>query len=225
MRVIVFGASGTAGGAVLEACVKSAEVEEVRIVVRRPLGRTETKVKEFVHRDYGEYGAIAEAFRGVDAVLFCLGISVTQVSKEEYVKVSHDYPVAAARMLKQESPGGVLHYISGAGTNAEGRAFWRQVKGKTEKELMGEYEAVCWRPAFIDAKPSGNLPKVFVALTPVLRLMRPMKKWYVLGEDLGGAMLEATREGMRERTVENAEIRELGEAWWRRGGGTGEERG
>jgi uncharacterized protein YbjT (DUF2867 family) len=211
MKILLFGASGTAGGAVLQACLNTPVVEEVRVIVRRTLGRTEIKVREFVHTNYLDYTAVTEAFRAVDACLFCLGTSVTQVSKEEFVKISHDYPVAAAKMLKKESLGAAFHYISGAGTRADSRTLWSKVKGQTENELMELVEADCWRPAFIDAEPSASLPKVYAVLRPALRLLRPFRSLYVAGEDLGRAMLEATRENLRRRVIENAEIRELAE--------------
>jgi hypothetical protein len=52
------------------------------------LRRTEVKQREFVHTNYLDYTAVTEAFRAVDACLFCLGTSVTQVSKEELVKIA-----------------------------------------------------------------------------------------------------------------------------------------
>lgn len=211
MKMLLFGASGTAGGAVLQACLDTPVVEEVRIIVRRPLGRTEAKLREVVHANHLDYGAVAEAFGAVDACLFCLGTSVTQVSKEAFVKISHDYPIGAARMLKAESPDAAFHYISGKGTRAESSTFWSKVKGQTENELMELVEADCWRPAFIDAEPSASLPKVYGVLRPALGLLRPFRSLYVAGEDLGRAMLEATKENMRRRVIENAEIRELAE--------------
>jgi uncharacterized protein YbjT (DUF2867 family) len=216
MKILLFGASGTAGGAVLQACLDTPVVEEVRAIVRRTLGRSETKLHEFVHRNYLDYAAVAGAFRAVDACLFCLGTSATQVGKDEYVKISHDYAIAAAQMLKSESPAAAFHYISGQGTRAGSRTFWSKVKGQTENELMELVGADCWRPAFIDAKPSASLPKVYALLRPALRLLRPFRSLYVAGEDLGRAMLQATREGFRRRVIENAEIRQLAErfvAW------------
>ena len=211
MRILLFGASGTAGSSVLQACLDTAVVQEVRVIVRRPLGRTEAKLREVVHTNYLNYAAVAEAFRGVDACLFCLGTSVTQVSKEEFVKISHDYPIAAAEILKTQSPEAAFHYISGAGTRAESSTFWAKVKGQTENELMELVGADCWRPGFIDAEPSASLPKMFAVLRPALRLLRPFRSLYVAGEDLGRAMFEATREKMRRRVIENAEIRKLAE--------------
>ena len=217
MKILLFGASGTAGGAVLRACLAATAiqkgvtplVEEVRVIVRRPLGRTDPKVREFVHTNYLDYSAVADAFRSVDACLFCLGISVTQVSKEEFVKISHDYPVAAAKTLKTLAPGAAFHYISGSGTRADSRTFWSKVKGQTENELMELVGAICWRPAFIDAEPSASIPKMYAMLRPALRLLRPFRSLYVAGEDLGRAMLQATKENLRRRVIENEEIRDL----------------
>lgn len=209
MNILLFGASGTAGGAVLQSCMDAPVVNEVRAIVRRPLGWTDAKLWEIVHADFLDYAQVADAFRGVDACLFCLGISVTQVSKEEFVKISHDFPIAAAKVLQAESPGAAFHYISGAGTRAESTTFWSKVKGETENELMELVGAVCWRPAFIDAAPSASLPKVYAVLRPALRLLKPFRSLYVDGEDLGRAMLQATKENMRRRLIENAEIREI----------------
>jgi uncharacterized protein YbjT (DUF2867 family) len=209
MNILLFGASGTAGGAVLQACLDTPVVNEVRAIVRRPLGQTDAKLWEIVHADFLDYAAVTEAFRGIDACLFCLGISVTQVSKEDFVKISHDYAIAAARILMAESPGAAFHYISGAGTRAESTTFWSKVKGETENELMELAGADCWRPAFIDAEPSATLPKMYAVLRPALRLLKPFKSLYVEGEDLGRAMLQATREQLRRRVIENKEIREL----------------
>jgi uncharacterized protein YbjT (DUF2867 family) len=195
----------------LDACLDTPVVTEVRAIVRRPIGHTDAKLRELVHANYLDYAAVREAFRAVDACLFCLGISVTQVSKEEFVKISHDYAIAAAEMLKQESPAAAFHYISGQGTRAESKTFWAKVKGQTENELMELVGADCWRPAFIDAKPSASLPKAFAVLQPVFRLLRPFRSLYVAGEDLGRAMLQATKENLRRRVIENAEIRELAE--------------
>lgn len=209
MNILLFGASGTAGGAVLQACLDAAAVTDLRAIVRRPLGWTNAKLWEIPHTNFLDYTEISDAFRNVDACLFCLGISVTQVTQEEYVRISHDFPVAAARMLKTASPGAAFHYISGKGTRADSSTFWSKVKGQTENELMDLVEADCWRPAFINAKPSASLPKIYKTIWPVFRLLKPFRSLYVEGQDLGRAMLQATKEKLRRRVIENPEIRNL----------------
>ncbi len=209
MRVLLFGATGSAGGGVLEACLGASVVEEVRAIVRRPLMHTSSKLRAFVHKDFVNYATVEEAFRGVDACLFCLGVSATQVSKEEYRKISYSYTLAAAQMFKVKSPGAAFHYISGQGTRPESRMFWSRVKAQTEHDLMELVDADCWRPAFIDAPPSASLPRMYRAAFPLLRVLKPFPGLYVSGSDLGRAMLQATRENLRGRIIENREIRKI----------------
>ncbi len=209
MNILLFGASGSAGGAVLSACLATPLVHQVRAIARRPLASSDPKLSTFVHSDFLNYAPIAEAFDSIDACLFCLGISITKVSKEEYRKITHDFTLAAAHMLQMRSPHAAFHYISGQGTNPASRMFWSRVKAQTEIELIDVIAADCWRPAFIDAQPSPNLPKIFATLYPVMRLLKPFRRLYVAGDDLGFAMLEATKQNLRSRIFENPEIRDL----------------
>src|SRR5262245_12505838 len=100
MKVLIFGATGAAGGSVLRVCLSAPEVEETRVIVRRPLKLTHERLRVFVHDDFLDYALLRDAFAGVDDCLFCLGISVTQVKGEaEYRRITHDFAMAAARML------------------------------------------------------------------------------------------------------------------------------
>jgi uncharacterized protein YbjT (DUF2867 family) len=209
MKVLLFGATGSAGHSVLEACLAASVVEEVRAVVRRPLSDRHPKLRTVVHGNFLDYTAIEEEFRGIDACLFCLGISVTQVSKDEYRKITHDFTMAAAATLKAQSPGAAFHYISGQGTNANSRMFWSQVKAQTERELIEQIGADAWRAAFIDAKPSARMPKAYAVFFPLGRLLKPFPSLYIHGHELGRAMLQATVENIRGHVFENAEIREI----------------
>lgn len=209
MKILLFGATGSAGHSVLEASLAASLVEEVRAIVRRPLTDTHTKLRTIVHADFLDYSPIEEAFRGIDACLFCLGISVTQVSKDDYRKITHDYTLAAAKTLKSQSPNAAFHYISGQGTSSTSRMFWSQVKAQTESELINLIGANAWRPAFIDAKPSASIPKIYAIFFPLGRLLKPFPSLYIHGHDLGRAMLQATIENTRAHIFENAEIRQL----------------
>ena len=209
MKILIFGATGSAGAAVLEACLAASIAEEVRAIVRRPLMHTSPKLRTFVHKEFLDYATVEEAFRSVDACLFCLGISSMQVSKEDYRTISYSYPLAAANMFKTKSPGAAFHYISGAGTGPDSRQLWARVKAQTEHDLVELVDADCWRPAFIDAKPSGNLPKIYALIQPLGRLFKPFPSLYVHGHDIGRAMLQATVEKLRRRIIENAEIRQI----------------
>jgi uncharacterized protein YbjT (DUF2867 family) len=212
MKILLFGATGSAGGSVLRVCLEDPAVEEVRAVVRRPIPIEHEKLQVFIHGNFQDYTGVEAAFAGVDACLFCLGISATQVSgEEEYRRITYGFAVAAARALRAQSPEAGFHFISGQGTSLSSRFMWARVKAETERELMDLVDAVCWRPAAIDGAPSDHAPRAYKVFRPLFRLLRPFRSLYVSGEDLGRAMLRAVTEGMGGRILENAEIRDLAE--------------
>lgn len=209
MIILLFGATGAAGGGVLRACLNHPDVTEVRAITRRAPALRDTKLRVIEHRDFLDYAAVADAFDRVDACLFCLGISATQVTEEEYHRITHDFAIAAARTLRERSPAASFHYISGGGTRPDSRFMWARVKAAAERELIDEFGAVCWRPAAIDGEPSANLAWQYKMLRPLVRLLKPFRSLYIDAKDIGLAMLTAAAEGMRGRILENREIREV----------------
>lgn len=210
MRIVLFGATGSAGRSILDVALAAPDVDEVRAVVRRTLGLAEAKLSEVVHADFLDYGAIGECFTGVDACFWALGISVGQVDGEAaYRRITHDFALAAARELKQRSPAAAFHFVSGQGAKLDSRMMWARVKAETERDLIAETGAVCWRPAFIDGAGSQSEPKAYKLARPLFRLLSPLRGVYVKGTDLGRAMLALARTNARSRIVENREIRAL----------------
>ena len=211
MKILLFGATGLAGGGVLRACLDAPDVGDLRAVVRRSSGVGDAKLREIIHDNYLDYSAIADAFAGVDACFFCLGASVTQVPDEaDYRRIHRAFPLAAATLLREKSPSAVFHYLSGGRAELRSRWMWARVKAEAERDLMTQFEAVCWRPAMIDGEPFASQPALTRALRPLLRAMfKPFRSMYVLNVDIGRAMLQATREHLRSRIVENAELRDF----------------
>jgi len=212
VTVLTFGATGSAGGSVLRVCLQSPTVTAVRVIVRRSPGVTDPKLTVIEHDDYTDYSAIAASFSGVDACFYCLGKSVRQVSGEaEYRRITHDFALAAARMLHDKSPSAVFHFLSGEGASLTSRFMWARVKAETERDLI-PFGAVCWRPALIDGMASKSEPLLYKSMRPLARvLLSPFRSMYVTGADIGLAMLVATERGMRGQTIGNAEIRALAE--------------
>ncbi len=210
MTVLILGASGSAGGGVLQACL-ACEVVEVKAIIRRPLGVAHAMLKEFRHDNYRDFTDVEGAFRDVDACFYCLGKSVRQVSGEaEYRTITYEFAMSAARALYAKSPGAVFHFISGSGASLKSPFMWARVKAETERDLIARFEAVCWRPGSIDGVPSASEPVLYKAFRPVARVvLKPFRSLYVTAEDIGLAMILASVQGIRGRVIENAEIRDL----------------
>ena len=122
--------------------------------------------------------------------------------------------MAAARALKAQQPRRGLSFHQRPQHQPDSRQMWARVKAETERDLMAFNEAVCWRPAAIDGVPSAREPFIFKVARPILRIVfGPFRGLYVKGEDIGRAMLEATKQDFRSRIVENAELRDLADRW------------
>jgi len=63
MTILIFGATGAAGGSVLDVCLASADVAEVRAIVRRGLPPHD-RLRAVVHADFLDFSPLSEAFRG-----------------------------------------------------------------------------------------------------------------------------------------------------------------
>jgi uncharacterized protein YbjT (DUF2867 family) len=210
MKVLLFGATGTAGHGVLRACFEAMDVTEVRAIARKAPKITGPKLRVYLHSDFLNYEPVANAFENVDLCLFCLGISVTQVSDEPgYRRITHEFAAAAAAFLAQASPAASFYYVSGQGAHLNSRMMWARVKAEAERDLMQRFNAVCWRPAYIDGPLSDSTPRFQHLMQPLLRMARPLRDFYINAVDLGRAMLQAKREAMSPRIVYNREIRRL----------------
>jgi len=92
--------------------------------------------------------------------------------------------------------------------------MWARVKAAAERDLIAQFDAVCWRPAMIDGEPSSSQPALTRALRPVLRaIFKPFRSLYIMNIDIGRGMLEATTQGLRRRIFENLEIRDLADRY------------
>jgi uncharacterized protein YbjT (DUF2867 family) len=210
LKILIFGPTGSAGGSILRVCLSSPLVDEVRAIARKQLAQDSPKLQLFIHDDFTNYEKARQAFQNVDACFFALGVSATQVSEEsEYRRITRDFAVAAAQELRNQSPKAAFHFISGRGTNLNSRFMWARVKAEAERDLITNFEAICWRPAAIDGEPASN-PYLLYRIGQVLMpLMKPFRSLYVTGQDIGRAMLYATTQNFRGRIIENTEIRDL----------------
>ena len=215
MRVILFGATGMVGQGTLRECLLADDVEQVLSIGRRPSGVRDDKLAELVLDDLGDLTAVEDRLVGYDACFYCLGISSAGVSAEEYARVCHDLPVAAARLLAERNPDMTFVYVSGAGTDPDGRARWARVKGRTEQAVIALFPrgGYAFRPGFIQprhgARSRTRLYRVlYTALTPIASLLvRVAPGWTTTTDRVGRAMLRAARTGFPTPVVANRDLR------------------
>ena len=75
LNVILYGATGMVGNAVLLESLKHPEVASVLSIGRRRTGIEHPKLKELIHDDFLEYAEIEKELTGYNACFYCLGVS------------------------------------------------------------------------------------------------------------------------------------------------------
>lgn len=210
MRILVLGATGAAGGSLLDVALASPLVAEVRTISRRQIDSGSARHLGVLHADLFDYRAVAATFAGLDAAFYCIGRSVSQVGDEAaYRRLAFEAPEVAAQQLAAASPAAAFHYLSGQGASLDSRQMWARVKAEAERSLIERHAAVCWRPGGIDARRTEGWPFFYPAMIRTMRWIFPSRRYYIRGEDLGRAMLEVAAGNARSRILENPEIRAI----------------
>jgi hypothetical protein len=91
MRVVIFGASGMVGQGALQECLRDPDVRRVVSVVRAATGKQHEKLHEIVHQNFLDFTAIEHELTGLDACLFCLGVSSAGISEDAYTRITYGF--------------------------------------------------------------------------------------------------------------------------------------
>ncbi len=216
-KVILFGATGMVGQAVLGECLRDGGIDAVLAIGRAPTGRSHPKLRELVRTDLFDTAVPDEELRGYDACFFCLGVSSAGMAEAEYTRLTYDLTLAWARVLARIDPDLAFLYVSGAGTG--GKSMWAQVKGRTEAALRGLFPAAYMVRLAMLRPVHGEVSKtrwtriaysVFGPIAPLIEALAPSV--VITTEELGRAMIRAARERPPTHVLEMKDLQALGRA-------------
>ncbi len=219
MRVLLFGATGMIGQGVLRECLLDPQVIQVVSLLRRPSGQTHPKLKEILHQDFFDCSTLEGDLSGLDACLFCLGVTSAGLTEAAYQHITLDLTLALAQTLVRFNPQMTFVYISGAGADSseQGRSMWARVKGRTENALLRlPFKAVyLFRPGAI--QPLHGITSrtrlyriLYALLNPFFPLLKMLARdSFTTTEQLGRAMLHAGLQGAPKAVLETADINQL----------------
>jgi uncharacterized protein YbjT (DUF2867 family) len=190
----------------------------VTSIGRRTLGVSHPKLTEILHLDFADCTTLADALTGHDAAVYCLGAYTGAVPDEELRRITVDYTVEFARVLRASSPNATFAFLSGSGADPTGRSrmAFARYKGEAEKTLSaaGFPHVYIFRPAYIYPVQPRREPNVSYrllrAIYPVFRVLFPNQ--VIRTDDLARAMADATVRGIgegRKLVLENRDIRHL----------------
>jgi uncharacterized protein YbjT (DUF2867 family) len=146
---LLIGASGLVGGALLETLLADPAYLAVTVLVRRPLARAHPKLTQ-VTADFDHLDQYRAYFH-VDDLFCALGTTIKQAgSQAAFRRVDFDYPVALARLAKDEGAG---HYllVSSVGADPQSRIFYSRIKGEVEAAIqaIGYPTVSIFRPSLL----------------------------------------------------------------------------
>ena len=217
-RLVIVGATGMVGGYALRYALGHPAVGAVTAIGRRTLGISHPRLKEVLHQDFADCSALADALSGQDAAVFCIGAYTGSVSDAELHKVTVDYTIEFARVLRTSSPAAAFALLSGSGADPRGRSrlAFARYKGEAETALLetGFPRVYIFRPAYIypvepRKEPNFNY-RLLRAIYPAFRMLFPNQ--VIRADDLARAMVDVavrTTADPKALVLENHDIQAM----------------
>ena len=210
MKVILTGATGFVGEGVLLTLLERDDIEKVLSVSRRPCEITHPNLEEYIVANFMDLPVNDPKLQGYDACFFCAGKSNFGLSHNEYYHLSYEITMHFAAAIGA-NPDFVFIYLSGAGTDPDGKQFWQKVKGKTETDIqtMGFNRTFAFRPAIMrwskGQKHIQTMQYVFIVFYPLFRLMGQGNSM----KEIALSQLVLSRDGYHKFAINPKDIVEL----------------
>lgn len=173
VHVILTGATGLVGSAVLAQLLSSTSITRVSILSRSPVAAAKghAKANVILQSDFSRYpSSILEQLQGADSCIWAQGKSSIGMAEKDYTELTHDWPMEAAKAFGDtKNPSGKRFnfvYVSGEGADQTqtARAMFGRIKGRAEKDLLDlakdtHLSVYNLRPAGIDGSGSVSKPE------------------------------------------------------------------
>jgi nucleoside-diphosphate-sugar epimerase len=215
-NVLITGASGMVGKAVLLECVEDKSIGEILIVNRKSINFNHPKVKELLLSNFMNFSGV-DIDQKYDACFFCMGVSAFGMSEESYKSITYDVTQVFVNELHVLNPNMVFNYVSGEGTDSseKGKVMWAKVKGAAENLVLGKgfKDAYAFRPGMIlPEKGIKSNTKIYnwayIITRPFFPLFRLMKN-VTTTTLLGKAMVNTLFFPQEEKILHNPDINTL----------------
>ena len=192
--VVVLGATGMVGSALVELLLADTRVSEIRILSRRPLSYSQSKIKVF---ETDLYNPNALAFDQATALYCCIGTTRKKTpNRDTYHSIDHGITLAVATAAKAAGLSEV-HLISAIGADSRSKIFYNRLKGEIENDLSGlNFErTMIYQPALLigerqEKRTGEKFAQWFSPFLDKLLNKKVMKYHSIKARDLASGMLE-----------------------------------
>lgn len=180
-KVILVGASGLIGSQLLQALIKSTEVSEIVLLLRKSLNITDNKVQQVIV-NFNDLNAHISDIKG-DIIFSCLGTTkAASPDANNYRKIDLEYPLQLAEIGIKNGIS-QFHIVSSLGANSTSSNSYLRLKGELEEKLKKlPFTSIhIYQPSLLTGNRKSfrlgeNLASVFFAVLNPL-LVGPIKKY------------------------------------------------
>lgn len=196
--VAVIGATGLIGGHIVELLQKENDVETIRVLVRRPVQFSQSKV-EVKLVDFSDPESFKLAIDGSNAVFCAVGTTQKKVKGNlgAYRKVDYDIPVNAARFCV-ETGGEKFLLVSSVGADSGSGNFYLKLKGEVEDALRQKRipQVSVFRPSLLlgsrkESRPAEKISQTIMPAFSFLLFGKWSKYKPIAAGDVAAAMVKA----------------------------------
>jgi len=209
---LITGSTGMIGNLVLQLCLENQDISAVTSLVRKPSGITHAKLIEIIIDDFSALDQDAGYLESIDIVYYCLGVYTGTVDREEFRKITVEYPETLAKVLCSKSSDITFCLLSGAGADRKetSRMMFAQDKGIIENRLstMGFKAFHVFRPGYIYPVTPRKEPNLTYRLP---RFLYPLIKLFgsnasIKSTELAASMFKVGLHGSDKEIFENRDI-------------------
>jgi uncharacterized protein YbjT (DUF2867 family) len=196
----IIGATGMIGNYLLQAALQDNYFSTARIVVRRPVKKTDPKM-EVKLVDFNDVESLKLALEGSDTVFCCIGTTQKNVKgdKELYRKIDFDIPLKAASLAKEIGCEKFV-IVSSVGADSRSKTFYLKLKGELEEAVqsVGLNSVHIMQPSMLlgdrkERRAGERLLQGSMKLIMSLFFGRLEKYKAIHGADVAAAMLNAAK--------------------------------
>ena len=135
MKLLIVGATGLVGQAVLLATRQRPDITSVGLLSRKPVPNAPEQATLFLVDDFSAENLQKLDLRAFDACIYCAGILPLGVGQSTYREATVGMTLRVATAYAAANPAGRFVYVSGAGANAGSRSMPFRIKGEAEDTL------------------------------------------------------------------------------------------
>ena len=186
--IIILGASGLIGQAVLNQALENSQIEQIIILVRKSLFLNHPKLIEVI-TDFKNLKELETQING-DALICCLGTTRKKTPNlEEYRAIDFGLTLGIAKIAKANNFQ-QIHLISAIGADIKSNIFYSRLKGETERAIIDLQfpQTIIYRPSLLIGKRTefrfGELIAQKLAPLFDLFLQSSLKKYHSISANI-----------------------------------------